>query len=246
MRGAAAGTDRNVYCEENIYMANKVKIIMNKDVINLGEEGDIRDVAPGYARNYLYPRKLAVPYNSHYLTILNQKKRKIEKHKEEKRVQAQGMKEQIQQEEIVFSLQAGENGKLFGSITNGQIAEELQKRGYTVERKRIEVPDHHLKMVGEYSIKVKLYGDEEAVLKVSVKALEPSPEEKAAKAARAERGRGRGKRVVEAETEESATEATAEEESAQDSTAAEASETNEETGDETAAAEAAAGAEETE
>ncbi len=180
-------------------MANKVKIIMNQDVLNLGEEGDIRDVAPGYARNFLFPRKLAVPYTSHFLTILNQKKRKIEKRKEEKRVQAQGMKEQIQKEEIVFTLQAGENGRLFGSITNGQIAEELQKRGYVIERKRIEVPDHHLKMIGEYSIKVKLYGEEEAALKVSVKALEPSPEEKAAKAARNERGKGKGKRAVEAE-----------------------------------------------
>jgi large subunit ribosomal protein L9 len=185
-------------------MANKVKIIMNQDVTNLGEEGDIRDVAPGYARNFLFPRKLAVPYTSHYLTILNQKKRKIEKRKEEKRIQAQGMKDQIEKEEIVFALQAGENGKLFGSITNGQIAEELQKRGYSVERKRIEVPDHHLKMVGEYTIKVKLYGDEEAELKVSVKALEPTPEELAAKAARTERGRGRGKRSAEAEQVESA------------------------------------------
>ncbi len=226
-------------------MANKVKIIMNKDVSNLGEEGDICDVAPGYARNYLYPKKLAVPYTSHYLTILNQKKRKIEKHKEEKRVQAQGMKEQIQQEEIVFSLQAGENGKLFGSITNGQIAEELQKRGYTVDRKRIEVPDHHLKMVGEYSIKVKLYGDEEAVLQVSVKALEPSPEEKAAKAARSERGKGRGKRAVEAETEETAIESPAAEAPAEESTAAEASETTETTVAETAADETAAVTEET-
>jgi large subunit ribosomal protein L9 len=175
-------------------MAHKVKIIMNQDVLNLGEEGDIRDVAPGYARNFLFPRKLAVPYTSHFLTILKQKKRKIEKRKEEKRIQAQGMKDQIQKESIVFTLQAGENGKLFGSITNGHLADELQKRGYTIERRKIEIPEHHLKMVGDYTVKIKLYGDEEAVLNVSIKALEPSPEEKTA---RSERGKGRGKRAPE-------------------------------------------------
>jgi large subunit ribosomal protein L9 len=177
-------------------MGKKVKIIMNQDVLNIGEEGDIRDVAPGFARNYLLPRKLAVLYNEHTLTILNQKRRKIEKRKEEKKVLARGMKEQIQKEEIVFTLPAGENGKLFGSITNGHIAEELQKKGYAIERKKIEVPDHHLKTVGEFFIKVKLYGDEEADLKVVVKAQEVKAEGKPAKpekASRSERAKSRSK-----------------------------------------------------
>ena len=177
-------------------MANKIKIIMNQDVLNLGEEGDTCDVAPGYARNYLFPKKLAVPYNSHYLTILNQKKRKIEKRREEKKVQAQDMKARIQNEDIIFTLQAGENGKLFGSITNGHIAEELQKRGFSIERKKIEVPDHHLKMVGTYSVKVNLYGDEEANLKVTINALEIPAKGKPDKDEKKERGRRKVKSEI--------------------------------------------------
>jgi large subunit ribosomal protein L9 len=205
-----------MHVEEKTGMANKVKIILNQDVLNLGEEGDIRDVAPGYARNYLFPRKMAVPHTEHQVTILSQKRRKLEKRKEEKKIQAQSLKEQIQKEEIVFTLQAGEHGKLFGSITNGPIAEELQKRGYAIERKKIEVPDHHLKMVGDYTIRIKLYGDEEALVKVSVKALELSPEEKAAKQSKQDRGRSKTRRAAEDEiAEQAAPEAGAESEAAE-------------------------------
>ncbi|MBN2351846.1 MAG: 50S ribosomal protein L9 [Spirochaetales bacterium] len=183
-------------------MGKKVKIIMNQDVLNIGEEGDIRDVSAGFARNYLFPKKLAVLYTDHTLTILSQKKRKIEKRKEEKKILARDIKDRIEKEEILFTLQAGENGKLFGSITNGHIAEELQRRGFSLERKKIEVPDHHLKMVGEYAVKVKLYGDEEAMLKVVVKAQEIKVEqssEKKEKAGRGERGKSRSKAKPEAE-----------------------------------------------
>ncbi len=184
-------------------MGKKVKIIMNQDVLNVGEEGDIRDVSAGYARNYLFPKKMAVLYTDHTLTILNQKKRKIEKRKEEKKVQARDLKERLEKEEILFTLQAGENGKLFGSITNGHIAEELQRRGFSLERKKIDVPDHHLKMVGDYTVAVKLYGDEEASLKVVIKAQEVKAEEQAEKkdrVGRGERGKSRAKVQTEEET----------------------------------------------
>jgi large subunit ribosomal protein L9 len=168
-------------------MGKRVKIIINQDVLNLGEEGDICEVAPGYARNYLFPNKFAVPYNKHSLTILSQRKKIIEKRKEEKRVQAQGLKEQIQNEAIVFVMPAGDNGKLFGSITNGHIAEELQKKGFALEKKKIEIPDHHIKTIGDFTVKVKLYGNEEAILKVSVKAIEVEKEKKAKKTDKSEK-----------------------------------------------------------
>jgi large subunit ribosomal protein L9 len=65
---------------------------------------------------------------------------------------------------------AGESGKLFGSVNNTLIAQELEKKGYTLEKRRIEVPEHHLRQVGSYIVKVKLYGNEEASLKVVVEA----------------------------------------------------------------------------
>lgn len=181
-------------------MAKRVKIIMSKDVLNLGEEGDVCDVAPGYARNFLFPRKLAVPYTKHHLTILGQRRRIIEKRKEEKRINAQGMKSHIEGEHIVFHLPAGENGKLFGSITNGHIAEELQKKGFAIEKKKIEVPEHHIKMVGEYTITVKLYENEQASLKVTVEALEVEKEEKTKRPAKGGHGRSRSARQNAEET----------------------------------------------
>ncbi|MBN1797300.1 MAG: 50S ribosomal protein L9 [Spirochaetales bacterium] len=153
-----------------------MKIIMMHDVPHLGEEGDIREVTNGYARNYLFPKKYAVPYNDHYLHILEQRSKTIEKRKQEKRLEASGVKEKLEQEQLEFIYAAGENGKLFGSITNGHIAEELEKRGYQIEKKRIFVPDHTIKQIGDYKIKIKLYENEEAEIKLSVKAQENTQE----------------------------------------------------------------------
>ncbi|MBN1525036.1 MAG: 50S ribosomal protein L9 [Spirochaetales bacterium] len=166
-------------------MGKRVKIIMSQDVINVGEEGEIREVASGYARNYLIPQKFAVPFNSHNLTILHQQKAAIEKRREEKRVKAQGLKEQLEQQSLEFTMQSGESGKLFGSITNGHIAEELQKKGFPIEKRKIEVPEHHLKQVGEYTVNIRLYGDNVAKIKVSVKAAESELAAKETKKAKA-------------------------------------------------------------
>jgi large subunit ribosomal protein L9 len=180
-------------------MGKRVKIIMNQDVMNVGEEGDICEVSSGYARNYLYPQKLAVPVSKHALDILNQRKNAIEKRKLEKRTQAQGIKDRLEHEALVFHVQSGEHGKLFGSITNGHIAEELQKRGYSIEKKKIEVPEHHIKALGDYTIKVKLYGTEEANFKVTVKPLEIKEEA-------VEEAKEEPKKASEAETSEAAVE----------------------------------------
>jgi large subunit ribosomal protein L9 len=149
-----------------------MKIIIMQDIPHLGEEGDIREVARGYARNFLFPKKLAVPYNPHSLHILEQRQNVIAKRKQEKREAASGLKEKLEQEQLEFVHAAGENGKLFGAITGANVAEELEKRGFQIEKKRISVPDHTIKQVGEYKIKIRLYENEEAEIKVSVKAQE--------------------------------------------------------------------------
>jgi large subunit ribosomal protein L9 len=149
-----------------------VKVILNTDVINLGEEGDVRDVADGYARNFLIPHKLAVPYNKQFLQQFEHKKEAIENRKEEKRKTALGLKEQLQAEELVFRMSASESGKLFGSVSAAMIAEELEKRGYGIERRRIEIPGDHIRSTGEFQAKVKLYGQEEVLIKVTVGPLE--------------------------------------------------------------------------
>lgn len=153
-----------------------MKIILNQDIANLGEEGDVKVVADGYARNFLFPQKMAVPYNKQNLNMFEQKKLSIEKRKEEKRKDAMGLKEKLASEEILMEMPAGEKGKLFGAVTASTIVEELTKVGVSVEKKRIEIPENSIKQVGTYTVKVKLYGGEVADLKVTVNAAEKAAE----------------------------------------------------------------------
>ena len=149
-----------------------MKVILNHDVGGLGEEGDIRDVANGYARNYLIPKKFALAYTKHNLTQLESRRTAIDQRKEEKRKEAMGIKERLESEELTFAMPAGESGKLFGSVNNAMVVQELENRGYTIERKRVEVPENNIRMLGNYTVKVKLYGNEEAQINVLVEAAE--------------------------------------------------------------------------
>jgi large subunit ribosomal protein L9 len=149
-----------------------MKVILNQDVAGLGEEGDIKEVANGYARNYLLPKNFALPYTKQNLTQLETRRAAIESRKEEKRREAMSIKERLESEELVFSVPAGDSGKLFGSVNNAMVVQELEKRGYSIEKKRVEVPEHNIRMIGNYTVKVKLYGTEEAQLNVVVEAAE--------------------------------------------------------------------------
>ncbi len=149
-----------------------MKIILNKDIENLGEEGDIKDVANGFARNYLLPKKLAVPHSKQNLVILESRRAIIEKKKEEKRQEALSLKEKLIEEEIVLGMPAGESGKLFGSVNAAMISQELEKKGYSIEKKRIEIPEKHLRNIGDYTISVKLYGQEKAEIKLKIEKIE--------------------------------------------------------------------------
>lgn len=145
-----------------------MKVILSQDVVSLGEEGAVVQVANGYARNFLIPRKLAVAYTEHNLHLLEQRRRGIDKRREQKKVDALGLKERIQTLELTVAAPAGDTGKLFGSVSAGNLAEELAKHGIEVDRRRILVPEHHLREVGEHTVRVRLYGDEEATLKVII------------------------------------------------------------------------------
>ncbi|MFW5694200.1 MAG: 50S ribosomal protein L9 [Alkalispirochaeta sp.] len=147
-----------------------MKVILNADVANLGEEGDICTVAPGYARNYLLPKGLVLEDNARNREMLEARRADIEARKAEKRRQAASIKDQIEQEPLVVRMTAGTNGKLFGSVSAATIVEQLAARGIEVERKKIEVPENSIKTTGNFKVRVRLYGDEEAVLSVSVEA----------------------------------------------------------------------------
>jgi len=146
-----------------------MKVILQQDVNNLGEEGDVVAVADGYGRNYLLPRKLAVMHSTSNLALLAARRKGIEKRKEQKRQDALSLKQRLENEELVINMNAGANGKLFGSVTSATIMEALEKVGLSIEKKRIEVPENTIKTTGNFTVRVRLYGNEDADLTVSVR-----------------------------------------------------------------------------
>lgn len=149
-----------------------MKVILNEDVKHLGEEGDVKNVATGYARNYLLPRNLVVVYNETTAAMFEARKAEIEARKEVKRQNAKSLKEKLESAEITIEMPAGSNGKLYGAVTATVIADALAKLGFEIERKRIEIPGLTIKSVGNYHATVKLYEAAVAEIKISVKAQE--------------------------------------------------------------------------
>ncbi|MDR2447560.1 MAG: 50S ribosomal protein L9 [Treponema sp.] len=172
-----------------------MKVILNKDLATLGEEGDVRDVARGYFRNYLFPRGIAVPYNDKTVKIFEARKDEIAARKAEKRKDAASLKEKLEALSLVLTMPAGANGKLYGAVTSQTIAEELAKQGFQFERKRIELPGNSFKSVGKYKITLRLYEGAVAELPLTVDAQ--AAETKAHAPATDKRRRRRDERRVE-------------------------------------------------
>ncbi len=147
-----------------------MKVILNGDVKYLGEEGDVKYVANGYARNYLLPRGLVVPYNEATVAIFEARRAEIEARKEVKRQNARSLKEKLESATFEIVMPAGTNGKLYGAVTASVIADVLAKEGFEIERKRIEIPGLAIKSVGNYHATIKLYEAQSAEIKVTVKA----------------------------------------------------------------------------
>ncbi len=145
-----------------------MRVILNQDVPNLGELGDVKDVAPGYARNFLFPRSLAFAQNAKSLALFEKRKAEIEAIKASKRSASANLKDKIEAEEIVLVLPAGSNGKLYGAVTGHNVADELLKKGIDIDRKRIEVPGRSIKSIGNYKIAIRLYEKDEATLRIAI------------------------------------------------------------------------------
>jgi len=159
-----------------------MKVILNKDLAPLGEEGDVKDVAKGYARNFLFPRGIALPYNEKTIKLFESRREEIEARKIQKRSDAAGIREKLESLTMEITMPAGANGKLYGAVTSQTVADELAKQGYQIERKRIELPVASIKNVGKYKVLIKLYESAAAELTISVLGQEIKTETKAAPA----------------------------------------------------------------
>lgn len=166
-----------------------MKIILNYDVIHVGEEGDVVTVKDGYARNYLLPTGAAVIYNKANAAIFKAKSEQIEKRKIEKRQASASLKERLDQVTLTIVVPAGDSGKLFGSVTSQMVQEALQKEGFEIEKKKLDVPTHSIKMTGTYSIVAHLYENDKSTITLNVvseaevKAQQKKAAEEARKAA---------------------------------------------------------------
>ena len=169
-----------------------MKIILNNDVVQLGEEGDVVTVKDGYARNYLLPTGAAVIYNKANAAMFKQRAEQIAKRKAEKRAASASLKERLDNVTISLVVTAGESGKLFGSVTSQMVQEALLKEGFEIEKKKLDVPTHAIKMTGTYHIVAHLYENDKANITLNVlseaevKAAAKKAAEEAKKAAEAE------------------------------------------------------------
>lgn len=163
-----------------------MKVILNQDVKHLGEEGDVKVVANGYARNYLLPRNLALPYNEMTVAFFEGRKAEIEARKEEKRKSAASLKDKLEAFTVRLVMPAGPNGKLYGAVTNQTVADELHKNEFDIERKRIEIPGNAIKSVGKYHATVRLYEAATAEIKIEVVSQEDAAQVAEAPAKEAE------------------------------------------------------------
>jgi len=133
-----------------------VKIILEKDVPNLGKKGDLKDVAPGYARNHLIPRGFAVEATPQRMKEWerNSKAREAQNRQQEELARQQA--EKLGQHELVFKMPAGEGGRLFGSVTPADIAGRLAEAGLEIDKKKIEL-NEQIKSLGQFKADVRLF-----------------------------------------------------------------------------------------
>jgi large subunit ribosomal protein L9 len=146
-----------------------VQVILNDEVPNLGSPGDVVKVRGGFARNYLLPRGLAVEANQKNLRAFEHQKRLAMLKREALKSQAMSLKEKIEALHLSLNARAGEEGKLFGSITNIDLERALRDQGLQIDRRRIALHEP-VKQVGEYTVPVRLQPEVEANLKFSVAA----------------------------------------------------------------------------
>ena len=156
-----------------------MKVILYTDVKHLGEMGDVKNVANGYARNFLFPHMYAVPYNDQTVAYFESRKEEIEARKEQKRKDASSLKDKLEALTVELKMPAAANGKLFGSVTALTVSEFLAKNGFDIERKRIDIPGVTIKSVGNYHCTIHLYESSNAEVKIAVTAQEDENAKKA-------------------------------------------------------------------
>jgi len=144
-----------------------MEVILKEDVPKLGNRGEVVKVAEGYGRNFLLPKKLAIEANAANKAVIEQMKAAAVRRSAKEKSEAEELAKQFDGLEVKFQRKSGENEQLFGSVTSSDIAEALEKKSFHIDRRKIQLHEP-LKIVGEFTIPVKLHKDVTTHLKVVV------------------------------------------------------------------------------
>ncbi len=146
-----------------------MKVILRTDITNVGRQGEIKEVAAGFARNYLLPKKLVMEANAQNMKIWEREKTRLEKEREEIINNAKILAEKIEKAEFSITVKIGENGKIFGSITTAHLAKLFAEQDFVINKHDILLPAP-IKEVGKVAINIRLHP--EVIAKVSVDIIE--------------------------------------------------------------------------
>jgi large subunit ribosomal protein L9 len=144
-----------------------MEVILKEDVVKLGSRGDVVKVAAGYGRNYLLPKKLAIEANAANKAVVVQMKASAVRRNAKEKAGAEELAKQIDAVSVNFTRKSGEGDHLFGSVTSSDIAAELTKKGFDIDRRKIQLHEP-LKQLGDFTIAVKLHKEVTAHFKVVI------------------------------------------------------------------------------
>lgn len=144
-----------------------MQVIFIKDLRKQGKKGEIKTVKDGYAQNFLIKNGYAIPVNEHNLNELNNQNKKEEALDEKNKQEATKLKEKLEKEELEFKVKTGKDDRVFGSISQKQIKEQLDKKGYKIDKKQIEMLEI-ISSLGYHKVQINLYGKINAKIKVHV------------------------------------------------------------------------------
>jgi large subunit ribosomal protein L9 len=144
-----------------------MEVILKEDVPKLGVRGEVVNVAEGYGRNYLLPKKLAVQATAANKAVIEQMKASAVRKLAKDKADAELLAKQFEGVSLHFVRKAGEHDTLFGSVTSSDIAHELEGRGFNIDRRKIEL-DQPLKALGEFAVAIKLHRDVTVQIKVAI------------------------------------------------------------------------------
>ncbi|HEX6504525.1 MAG TPA: 50S ribosomal protein L9 [Terriglobales bacterium] len=144
-----------------------MEVILKEDVAKLGSRGDVVKVAEGYGRNFLLPKKLAIEATKGNKAVIEQMKAAALRRSAKEKAQAEQLAKQFDGVSVSFQRRSGEHDQLFGSVTAGDIADALAKKGFSLDRRKVQLHEP-LKTLGEFTVPVKLHRDVSTHLKVVI------------------------------------------------------------------------------